>query len=182
MSRNPITASVEFDKDGVQHGHLKLPVSTDDAAWGAVMIPICVVKRGDGPTALLTGANHGDEYEGPIALMDLARSLDPAAVSGRVILVPAMNQPAFAAGRRTSPLDGGNMNRVFPGRADGTATEKVADYFQTALLPLADVVVDIHSGGKTLEFLPFAAAHELDDADQQARCVAAMRAFNAPYI
>ena len=181
MSRNPITASVEFDKDGVQHGHLKLPVSTDDAAWGAVMIPICVVKRGDGPTALLTGANHGDEYEGPIALMDLARSLDPAAVSGRVILVPAMNQPAFAAGRRTSPLDGGNMNRVFPGRADGTATEKVADYFQTALLPLADVVVDIHSGGKTLEFLPFAAAHELDDADQQARCVAAMRAFNAPY-
>jgi len=181
MAVNPITASVDFEKDGLQHGFLKLPHSSDASAWGAVMIPIAVVKNGAGPTALLTGANHGDEYEGPIALFDLAGSLDPGTVNGRVIIVPAMNQPAFAAGRRTSPLDGGNMNRAFPGRPDGTPTEKIADYFHTVLLPLADLVLDIHSGGRTLEFVPFAAAHELDDAAQQARCVAAMTAFNAPY-
>ncbi len=181
MRPSPISATVDFDRDGVQHGFLKLPYSRDDSAWGAVMTPVAVIKRGNGPTALLSGANHGDEYEGPIALFSLARELEPAQVAGRVIIVPAMNYPAFRAGTRTSPIDKGNMNRVFPGRPDGTVTEKIADYFHRHLLPLADIVLDIHSGGKTLQFLPFAAAHVLPDKAQQERCVAAMRAFNAPY-
>jgi N-alpha-acetyl-L-2,4-diaminobutyrate deacetylase len=73
------------------------------------------------------------------------------------------------------------MNRSFPGRPDGTVTEKIADYFQRVLVPIADVVVDIHAGGKTLDFIPYAAVHRLPDADQEARCVAAMKAFAAPY-
>ena len=60
-------------------------------------------------------------------------------------------------------------------------TEKIADYFQRHLLPLADYVLDIHAGGRTLDFVPFAAIHVLPDASQQARCEAAMRAFGAPY-
>jgi N-alpha-acetyl-L-2,4-diaminobutyrate deacetylase len=178
---SPIAASVDFAAAGVQHGHLKLPHSRDDSAWGSIMIPITVVRRGDGPTALLTGGNHGDEYEGPVALFDLARTLRAEEVTGRVIILPAMNYPAFRAATRTSPIDKGNMNRIFPGRPDGTATEKIADYIQRHLLPLADVVLDIHSGGKTLDFVPFAAAHLLPDKAQEARCVAAMTAFNAPY-
>jgi len=181
MSANPITTDIDFDRDGIQHGFLKLPHSSEQAAWGAVMTPVTIARNGAGPTALLTGANHGDEYEGPIALFDLARNLDINSLSGRVITIPMMNQPAFAAGRRTSPLDGGNMNRVFPGRPDGSPTEKVADYFQTTLLAMADVVLDIHSGGKTLEFVPLAAAHILDDKELEGRAAAAMQAFNAPY-
>jgi N-alpha-acetyl-L-2,4-diaminobutyrate deacetylase len=178
---SPIAASVDFERDGVQHGHLKLPYSRDDSAWGAIMTPIAVAKRGRGPTVLLTGANHGDEYEGPVALFDLARGLGADAVSGRVIILPAMNYPAFRAGTRTSPIDRGNLNRLFPGRPDGSVTQKIADYIQRHLLPLADLVLDIHSGGRTLEFLPFAAAHRLPDGAQEARCVKAMMAFNAPY-
>jgi N2-acetyl-L-2,4-diaminobutanoate deacetylase len=178
---SPIRPSVDYNQDGVQHGFLRLPYSRDDSAWGAVMIPIAVIKNGEGPTALLTGANHGDEYEGPIALLKLAGSLKPSEVNGRVIIVPAMNYPAFRAGRRTSPIDTGNLNRIFPGRPDGSVTEKIADYFQRFLLPLADIVLDYHSGGRTLEFLPFAAVHELPDKEQEARCVAAMEAFNSPY-
>lgn len=181
MRENPISATVDFEADGVQHGFLKLPHSHDLSAWGSIMSPITVIKQGEGPTALLTGGNHGDEYEGPIALFDLARNLPVDQVSGRVIIVPAMNYPAFKAGTRTSPIDGGNMNRIFPGRPDGTVTEKIADYFQRSLLPLADYVLDIHSGGKTLAFVPFAAAHVLPDKAQEARCVAAMEAFGAPY-
>jgi len=181
MRHSPIMASVDFDADGVQPGFLKLPYSRDDAAWGAIMIPVTVVRNGKGPTALFTGGNHGDEYEGPIALFDLATSLPADEIAGRVIIVPAMNYPAFRVGRRTSPIDNGNMNRVFPGRPDGSVTEKIADYFQRFLLPLADFVLDIHSGGKTLDFLPFAAAHILPDKALQARCVAAMEAFCAPY-
>src|SRR5882757_2685590 len=149
---SPVTSTVDFAGNGVQHGHLRLPYSRDDSAWGSVMIPITVIKRGDGPTALLTGANHGDEYEGPVALFDLARALTAEEVSGCVIIVPAMNYPAFCAGTRTSPIDKGNLNRSFPGRPDGTVTEKIADYFQRELLPRADIVLDFHSGGKTLDF------------------------------
>jgi N-alpha-acetyl-L-2,4-diaminobutyrate deacetylase len=176
-----ITPTVNFDAEGVQHGFLRLPYSRDDSAWGSVMIPVCVIRNGEGPTALLTGGNHGDEYEGPLALYDLARTLDAKDVSGTVIIVPAMNYPAFRAGTRTSPIDKGNMNRSFPGRPDGTVTEKIADYFQRHLLPRADIVLDFHSGGKTLDFLPFCAAHVLPDKEQERKAFAAVAAFSAPY-
>jgi N-alpha-acetyl-L-2,4-diaminobutyrate deacetylase len=181
MRASPIQATVDFQADGEQHGFLKLPHSHDGSAWGAVMIPITVIRRGEGPTALLTGGNHGDEYEGPIALSQLAATLTAADISGRVIIVPFMNYPAFLAGSRTSPIDRGNLNRSFPGKPDGTVTEKIADYFQRYLLPLADYVLDLHAGGRTLDFVPFAATHVLADAALQSRCEAAMRAFGAPY-
>ncbi|WP_250526797.1 N(2)-acetyl-L-2,4-diaminobutanoate deacetylase DoeB [Caballeronia sp. GAWG2-1] len=182
MRASPISPTVDFEADGEQHGFLKLPYSRNDSAWGAVMIPVTVIKRGDGPTVLLTGGNHGDEYEGPIALSKLASTLKAGDINGRLIVVPFMNYPAFRAGTRTSPIDAGNLNRSFPGHPDGTVTQKIADYFQRHLLPLADYVLDIHAGGRTLDFLPFAATHVLADARQQARCEAAMRAFGAPYL
>ncbi|MEM5342077.1 N(2)-acetyl-L-2,4-diaminobutanoate deacetylase DoeB [Paraburkholderia azotifigens] len=181
MRASPISATVDFNVDGEQHGFLKLPYSHDASAWGAVMIPITVIRNGEGPTALLTGGNHGDEYEGPIVLSKLASTLKASDVKGRVIVVPFMNYPAFRAGSRTSPIDRGNLNRAFPGKPDGTVTEKIADYFQRYLLPLADYVLDLHAGGRTLDFVPFAAVHVLSDTKQQARCEAAMHAFGAPY-
>ena len=181
MRNSSITPTIDLDADGVAHGFMRLPHSRDDSAWGSLMIPVTVAKNGDGPTALLTGANHGDEYEGPLALVELAATIDAANLAGRVIIIPFMNMPAFTAGTRTSPIDSGNMNRVFPGRPDGTITEKIADYFQRYLLPMADIVLDFHSGGKTLNFLPFAASHILEDKEQEARCAAARDAFNAPF-
>ncbi|MER9894479.1 N(2)-acetyl-L-2,4-diaminobutanoate deacetylase DoeB [Mesorhizobium sp. M0119] len=178
---SPITPTVDFERDGVQHGFLRLPYSRDDSAWGSVMIPICVIRNGNGPSALLTGGNHGDEYEGPLALYDLARTLDPKQVSGTVIIVPAMNYPAFRAGTRTSPIDKGNLNRSFPGRPDGTVTEKIADYFQRELLPRTDIALDFHSGGKTLDFVPFCAAHIRPDKILEEKGFAAVAAFSAPW-
>jgi N-alpha-acetyl-L-2,4-diaminobutyrate deacetylase len=181
LSANPISPTIPLDRDGVHHGFLKLPYSRDDSAWGSIMIPITVIKNGEGKTALLTGGNHGDEYEGPIALQELAATQHAGDITGRLIIIPAFNYPAFRAGTRTSPIDQGNMNRAFPGRPDGTVTQKIADYFQRVLLPMADMAVDFHSGGKTLDFVPFAAAHILDDKTTQRACFAAMKAFNAPY-
>ncbi|KIC07332.1 deacylase [Leisingera sp. ANG-M1] len=181
MKANPISPTIPLDQDGVHHGFLRLPYSRDDSAWGNLMIPLTVIKNGEGKTALLTGANHGDEYEGPIALQELAVTTKAEDVTGRLIIVPAFNYPAYRAGTRTSPIDKGNMNRSFPGRPDGTVTEKIADYFQRTLLPMADVAVDFHSGGRTLDFVPFAAAHILDDKDTEEACFSAMKAFNAPY-
>ncbi|CAN7489497.1 N(2)-acetyl-L-2,4-diaminobutanoate deacetylase DoeB [Rhizobium sp. LjRoot254] len=178
---SPISPTFDLMAEGVNHGFLKLPYSRDDSAWGSVMIPITVVRNGKGPTALLTGGNHGDEYEGPIALFDLARSLKMEEVTGTVVIVPAMNYPAFLAGTRTSPIDKGNMNRSFPGAPDGTVTLKIADYFQRHLLPMADIVLDFHSGGRTLDFLPYCAAHRLPDKEQERKSFELVEAFGAPY-
>ena len=97
-----ITPTIPLDAPGKHHGFLRLPYSRNDSAWGSVMIPLTVIRGGDGPTALLTGGNHGDEYEGPLALQQLAWELEPAQVMGRVIILPAMNAPAVAAGTRVS--------------------------------------------------------------------------------
>ena len=100
MKPSPVKSTIDFEQDGLQHGLLKLPHSHDESAYGSVMIPISMAKNGEGTTALLTGGNHGDEYEGPIALFDLARTINPQQIRGRVILVPAMNYPVFQAGKR----------------------------------------------------------------------------------
>jgi len=183
MQDKPTTLdpTVDFDADGIQHGFLRLPWSRHDSAWGNLMIPVCVIRNGPGPSVLLTGANHGDEYEGPLALLDLALHLDPVEINGRIILLPFLNYPAFRAARRTSPIDDGNLNRTFPGAPDGTVTQKIADYVQRYLLPMSDLVLDIHAGGSTLDFVPFAACHVLPDKTQEERCEAAAVAFNAPY-
>ncbi len=182
MKNNPITATIDFEKEGIQHGFLKVPYSSNVSAWGSIMIPITQFKNGDGPTALLSGANHGDEYEGPIALFNLAKRNDISNISGRVIIVPAMNYPAFQSCDRVSPIDDINMNRTYPGKPDGTVTQIIADYFTRTLLPMTDIALDIHSGGKTLDCLPFAASHVLDNKKQEAACEAAAKAFGAPYL
>jgi N-alpha-acetyl-L-2,4-diaminobutyrate deacetylase len=81
-----------------------------------------------------------------------------------------------------SPIDHVNLNRAFPGKPDGTVTEIIADYFSRTLVPMADYVLDIHSGGKTLDCLPFAASHVLNDKKQERACELAAKAFEAPYL
>lgn len=172
--------SMDWHADGKQHGYLSVPYSSDDSAWGAVRVPITLIRNGTGPAVLFTGGNHGDEYEGPIALRKLANQIDPNHFSGAAIMIPALNPPAVQGARRVSPLDGVNMNRAFPGKRTGTVTEMICHYVATRLLPEVDAVVDVHSGGKTLNFLPFAAMHYLDDPDQQRRTRELLTAFDAP--
>ncbi|MCE9665814.1 N(2)-acetyl-L-2,4-diaminobutanoate deacetylase DoeB [Halomonas sp. M5N1S17] len=178
---SPISATVDFDADGVQHGFLKLPISVDESAWGAVMIPVTVVRNGEGPTALLTGGNHGDEYEGITSLLKLSNTLRAEDVNGRVIIVPCMNTPAVMAGKRTSGLDGGNLNRSFPGDPNGSVTAKIADYFTRVMVPMCDVVLDLHSGGRTLDIIPFGASHVLENPEQQRQALEGAKALGAPY-
>lgn len=71
MREATILPTVDLDADGVRHHHLKLPYSREDSTWGALRIPITVVRNGDGPTALLTGANQGDAFEGPVPCANL---------------------------------------------------------------------------------------------------------------
>ena len=175
-----VRADIDLDAPGKRFGHVRVPHSTHESAYGWIAIPIAVIRGGPGPDVLLTAGNHGDEFEGQISLLKLMRALEPDAVRGRVIIVPRLNLPAAAAGRRTSPIDGGNLNRLFPGDPEGTPTEQIAHFVDTVLLPMTQVSLDIHSGGSSLEYLPCAFARVPEEADLRARQHAALLAFGAP--
>jgi predicted deacylase len=179
--KSRIAATVDYDRDGFQTGTLQVPHSVDRSAYGHIPIPIAVAKSGVGPTVLLTGGNHGDEFEGPVALMKLLQALPDLPVKGRLIVVPGLNFPAFVAGKRTSPIDHANMNRVFPGKRDGTVTELIAHYVDTELLPRADVVFDIHAGGKSFNHLPMLLVDPPQDGAKRAGYLALVESFAAPH-
>lgn len=180
MVDTKVSTNIDFERFGKQIGYLDIPSSRNESAWGLIRFPICVIRNGSGPTALFTGGNHGDEYEGPISLHKLCGDLEPAHINGRLIIIPMLNFPAVHAATRVSPIDGVNMNRAFPGNSRGTISPILADYVTRFILPVCDVVLDLHSGGKTMQFHPFACIHELEDKDLFEKARKALLAFGAP--
>ncbi|MBV8564176.1 MAG: succinylglutamate desuccinylase/aspartoacylase family protein [Methylobacteriaceae bacterium] len=178
--RSTLWTDVDFDRDGKQVDWLYLHHSVTRSAYGEIMIPITVIRNGGGRTVLLMAGNHGDEYEGQIALVKLIRELEPEDIKGRVIILPAANLPAAVAGVRVSPLDGGNLNRSFPGDPAGNPTQRIAHYISSVLFPLCDGFHDLHSGGASLQYLPFASMRQSGDADLDRRSLAALTAFAPP--
>ncbi|MCC6509129.1 MAG: succinylglutamate desuccinylase/aspartoacylase family protein [Pirellulaceae bacterium] len=172
---------IDFQQAGKQQGFLQVPYSHNLGGWANVMIPITTVASGQGPTVLILGGNHGDEYQGQIAGMKLARLLTPEMVQGRVIIIPSLNFPAARAATRLSPLDGMNMNRAFPGQAEGSVTSQIAHYLTHVLFPMSDVVIDIHSGGRSMEFVPCAHMHLVEDMAQRRQMLSAMLAWNTDF-
>ncbi|MCW3475574.1 succinylglutamate desuccinylase/aspartoacylase family protein [Limobrevibacterium gyesilva] len=178
--RSRLVPDVDFEKDGKQTGFIRLFHSVHSSAYGFIPIPVVVIRNGAGPTALFVSGNHGDEYEGQIALCNLARTLDPAQITGRVILLPMANFPAGMAGRRTSPIDDGNLNRSFPGDPDGTVTQQIAYFIESTLLPMADLVCDLHSGGSSLMYVPCALMKRPANPKRFDKMKAMLEAFASP--
>ena len=176
-----IRCFIDFEQDGKQVGYLQLPHSSNVSAYGWIGIPICVVKNGSGPTLYLGAGNHGDEYEGQITLARLIRELDPASIQGRLIILPASNFPAAMVGSRCSPIDDGNLNRSFPGDPDGRPTSAIAHFIENVLMPKCDGLLDMHSGGKTLDYIPSALMRKTPGGDPRfEQKLAALQAYGAP--
>ena len=175
-----IFTDIDYQRQGKQVDWLNLPHSVTRSAYGAISIPIAVIRNGEGPTVFLMAGNHGDEYEGQIVLTRLIRELEPAHVQGRVIILPAANLPAAMDGARVSPIDQGNLNRAFPGDPHGTPTFAIAHYIDSILYPMADFHHDLHSGGSSLKYMPFCSMRKSGDAALDARSLAALQAFDAP--
>ena len=110
----------------------------------------------EGPTLVVTGGVHAAEYASIAAALDFGRALDPAVLHGRAIVVPVMNLPAFTARSiYICPLDGKNLNRVFPGNARGSASEQIAAWVFTHVISRADYYVDLHGGDLVEALVPF---------------------------
>lgn len=176
-----IHAELDFDRDGKQTGFLRIPHSVHRSAYGWLPMPAVCVRNGDGPRVLILAGNHGDEYEGQVAICKLARHLEPDVIRGRVVMLPMANYPAALAGRRTSPIDGGNLNRSFPGDADGTMTQMIAHFLEEVVIHDCDLMIDIHSGGSSLDYLPSVQAQFEPDGALSPSLRNLVEAFAAPF-
>ncbi|WP_435310324.1 succinylglutamate desuccinylase/aspartoacylase family protein [Primorskyibacter sedentarius] len=176
-----IGCPIDFDKNGYQAGYARAPHSRNNAGWGVIEIPMISIKNGTGPTVLLTGGLHGDEYEGQIAISRLAQSLDPGEIQGQVIMMPCVNVPAALADKRLSPIDGLDINRCFPGDPRGSFTPMLAHFLDSVVLPHVDISVDMHTAGHSLDAALSTNMHHVQDATKLRRTMAAAEAFGAPY-
>lgn len=181
MSSTQVFSTVELHAPGKHSGYLEIPYSYNLGGWAKSMIPMVTVSNGSGPTALVLAGNHGDEYPGQVAILKLCRELTVDQVVGRLILIPCLTVPGSKAMTRLSPLDGKNFNRCFPGRADGTVSEMLAHYLSTVLFPMSDIVVDIHTGGRSMDFVPCAHMHLVPDLEQRKRMIRGTEAWNSDF-
>jgi predicted deacylase len=125
-------------------GFLPVPAGVDAAG----SIPVIVINGArPGPTLALVAGSHGTEYASIIALQKLAQSVDPANVAGALIVVPLVNPASFAQKvPHLNPVDGKNMNRFFPGKADGTQTERASWAIARHVVEKCDYLIDLHGG------------------------------------
>jgi len=122
-----------------------------------VAIPVTTITGArPGPVLALIAGNHGYEYPPVLALQRLRAHLDPGRLAGSVIMVHVANMPSFL-GRTVyfSPADGKNLNRVYPGRADGTMSERIAYAVTTQVIERADYVLDLHCGDGNESLRPY---------------------------
>jgi uncharacterized protein len=159
---------------GARHDFI-LPVKS---GGHEVELPVIWVRGATpGRTLVVTAGIHGDEYEGIRAIFDVVRDLNPASMSGDLLCIPVANPPAFWAVARSSPLDGANLARVFPGTSGGSITEAVAHAIDNEILPRADFFLDLHSAGVRC-LMPTMVGYDAADS----RAEAAARIFGAPVI
>ena len=116
------------------------------ASGGWVTVPVHILSGArPRPRVVVVAGVHGDEAEGMLALHDFGRACDPASLQGTVVLVPVANPMAFAAHARRSPVDQLDLNRIFPGRPDGTASERLAHHLLHDIVAGADFLFTLHS-------------------------------------
>lgn len=162
-----------------------------DSLWGDHLIPLTVfvgsqARPGQGLVAF--GANHGNEYEGPMAIKGLLKEIRLDDVLGRIILIPVLNPSAFGAGTRDSTRDDGvNLNRAFVDGAGVTPalagiTHRIAAFVRQFIWPHVHVVLDLHSGGLVARFGLCANFHPVDDREQAKAIEQTARWFGTPYL
>jgi uncharacterized protein len=135
-------------------GYLEVPAGVD----GATNIPVIVVHGAKpGPVLALVSGAHGTEYASIIALERLIPELDPAQLSGTVILLPLVNIASFEQKvPHVNPVDGKSMNRFYPGKADGTQTERASYLITKEVVGRCDYLIDYHGGDLDESLRPYA--------------------------
>lgn len=134
-------------------GAIEVPAGAD----AALSIPVAVVNGArPGPVLAIVSGAHGTEYASIIAVERLIQQLDPKAISGTVILVPLVNVPSFEQKiAHVNPVDGKSMNRFYPGKADGTQTERASLAITREVVEKCNHLIDLHGGDLDESLRPY---------------------------
>ncbi|GAB4404665.1 MAG: M14 family metallopeptidase [Anaerolineales bacterium] len=153
-------------------------------AGHVVQVPLFLVHGAKaGPTLVITAGVHGAEYASIAAALEIGQTLTPEAVHGSVIVAPVVNMPAFRARSiYVCPLDGKNLNRVFPGNPDGTASEQLAHWLFQNLLKKADYYVDLHGGDLVEALIPFTIYNVSGNEQVDRKSKELAQVFGIPYV
>ncbi len=162
------------------NGVIHVPAGVDDACD----IPVIVIRgRMPGPTIALIAGLHGTEFGGIVSLSQLADRIDPAKVSGSIIILPVINVASFhGLVRHVNPVDGKNINRMFPGDPRGTQSQRIAAMLTHDVLSIADYVIDYHNGDIDEDQIPYSYWIVTHDQAIDAKEHAMLMAYAAPYI
>lgn len=162
-----------------QSAWLEITGRADGGNWRLPLLT--AIGAQDGPTLLVLAGVHGDEFEGIAAIPQVQRLINPRELRGRLVMAPICNMPACEAVQRSSPIDGLNLARVFPGDAAGSITRQIAWWLTQKLLRQADFLIDLHTGGIAYE-LPTLIGYVQDSGELGQASLAAAAAFGAPVM
>jgi uncharacterized protein len=176
--------TLEVGKLSAAQGKKSYGVAEFPVQGKAYKLPMWLINGSEaGPTLVVTGGVHGAEYASIAAALEFGRSLDPEGVHGRVIVVPVINLPGFAARSiYICPLDGKNPNRVFPGDAGGTGSEQMADWVFRNVISQADYYVDLHGGDLIEALVPFTIFFRSGDEEVDAKSLEMAKVFGIRYL
>ncbi|MUH38278.1 succinylglutamate desuccinylase [Zobellia amurskyensis] len=168
----PLRAQDNF-KDAFAEGSVpftkNIRVTLTDAQNHTASVPITILKgKKEGPVFTILSGVHGFEYPPIIAAQELIQEIDVDRLTGTVIIVPIANTASFFS--RTpfnNPLDNVNLNRAFPGDAAGSITQRIAAMFTTDIIPVSDVLLDIHGGDASEDLLPFVCYYNNEQKPEQ---------------
>jgi hypothetical protein len=134
-------------------GFIEVPAGSD----AGMRIPVAVINGAKpGPVLAIVAGLHGTEYASILALQGLVGILNPAQASGAIIVIPLVNVPSFEQRvAHLNPIDGKNMNRVFPGKADGTVSERAAFLITKQVIDQCDHLIDLHGGDTDENLRPY---------------------------
>ncbi len=160
---------------------LEVPAGDNDPA---TFIPLSVLHgKTDGPTALMVAGVHGFEFASMLAADRLAREIAAAELSGTLVVVRVAHVPAYENRvPYVNPFDRKNLNRSFPGSADGTQTERIAHLLSSVVIPSADFVFDVHSGDGAEWLEAFVGVYGGPLASDYETALGAARAMGFPNI
>src|SRR5256714_6122701 len=135
-----------------------------------------------GPTVLITAGIHAAEYTGIEAAIRLGRTISPEAVRGTILIIPLLNRPRFyERSIYVNPEDNDNLNRLFPGKPDGTWGERFAHHLLTEIITKCDNAIDLHAGDLIEDLVPFVIYRETGDAALDARIGRMANAYGAKW-
>jgi predicted deacylase len=161
-------------------GAIEVPAGSD----APMSIPVAVAHGAKaGPVLALLAGAHGTEYASIIALEKLIALIDAKPLSGTVIIVPLLNVPSFVnIVPHLNPTDGKNMNRMYPGRPDGTQTDRASHLITTQVVDQSDHVIDFHGGDIDESLRPYSYWNQTGRAAQDAISKAMVLAFGLDHI